>query len=120
MNYSSFCYSTVTPLFQRSRSLEQRWLFGGISHLTKKISIPDKSPSPKNPGNKQSRIPKFLKNPHFPGRIISGLEFLIFKNENFLKFCTRVPNPSTQLPTSLFYSRPRTFGLIAYFRLRFL
>ena len=43
----------------------QRWLFGGISHLTKKnphpleILIPEKSPF--------REYPKIFKNPQFPG-----------------------------------------------------
>ena len=37
----------------------------------------------------------------------------------FFKFCTRVPNHLTQLPTTQFYIRHHTSGFMAYFRFRF-
>ena len=51
----------------------QRWLFGGISHPTKKKPIPKKSLSERNPGDKKSpknpvdKNPQIFENHRSPG-----------------------------------------------------
>ena len=51
----------------------QRWLIGGISHPMKKIPVPMKSLSQRNPGDKKSpknpvdKNPQIFENPRSPG-----------------------------------------------------
>ena len=61
------------PEFSSKSKVEYVWirggLFGRISHPTKKISIPEKSPSPKNSGDKNPqspgiKIPRFRRIPN--------------------------------------------------------